>query len=65
MIEAFALDAIVDCRRPRFLLVDFQDSKWLLKALFRLTLPVPVRLKRFLDALCVFILGIDNPPINH
>jgi hypothetical protein len=60
MIFAFACDAIVDLRSPRLRFVVFDVSKWLLYALPRLILPVPVRLKRFFEALCDFILGIAS-----
>ena len=46
------------CVRLRFCLVVFLVRMWLLKACFLLTLPVPVRVKRFFAPEMVFILGI-------
>lgn len=51
----------VVCRRRRILLAGFLVKIWLLLALPRTILPVPVFLKRLAAALFVFILGIPNP----
>lgn len=47
----------VDCRSRLFRFFPLLDSKWLLKPLFLLILPLPVTLKRFIAALLLFILG--------
>jgi len=60
MTPAFALVAIADWRSALLRFGDLRDKKWLLKALFRLTLPVAVKLKRFFDELCDFCLGIKK-----
>jgi len=48
----------VPFRSVRFLLVVFDDIRWLLYALRRLILPVPVFLNRFIAARLLFIFGI-------
>jgi len=55
MMFWFAEEAISDLRRFLLRLEDFFVRMCCLYACPRLTLPVPVRLKRFLDALCVLI----------
>jgi len=59
-MPALALDAIDDFRSTLFLFGDFPDSKWLLNALLRLTFPVPVKSKRFFEALCDRNFGIQH-----
>ena len=46
------------CRISRLERLDFLRRKWLLPCLRLRNLPLPVILKRFAVALCVFILGI-------
>jgi hypothetical protein len=60
MMGAFASDATVDLRRFLFRFVDFLVRIWVLYALFRLTLPVPVILNLFLELLWLFNFGIDK-----
>jgi len=65
MMFAFALDAIDDWRKPLLRLDFFHDNRCALKALLRLTFPVPVRLNRFFDELCDFNLGIFPSDIDY
>src|SRR6266550_5631869 len=51
---------VVDRRSRRFRLEVFFVRMWLLNALKRLTLPVPVSLKRFLAPRWLFIFGISD-----
>jgi len=51
----------VACRSCLLRFFPLLDSKWLLKPLFLLTLPLPVTLKRFIAALLLFILGTFSP----
>jgi hypothetical protein len=57
-MAAFALEAIADWRSDRLRFGVLPDSKWPAKALFLFTFHAPVKLKRFLDELCDFNLGI-------
>jgi hypothetical protein len=59
MIASFALDAKVDFRKFRLRFVDFLVRIWVLYALFRLTLPVPVIINLFLEELWLFNFGMD------
>lgn len=58
MIAAFAFDAKAGLRKFRLRFVDFLVRIWVLYALFRLTLPVPVIINLFLEALWLFNFGI-------
>src|SRR6476659_11008635 len=61
MFFASPFVAIVAARRRfRFRLEVFLVRMWLLKALFRFTLPVPVTEKRFLAPRWLFIFGITR-----
>jgi len=51
---------MVDFRKLLFLFRDFLVKMWLAKALFLMSLPVPVLLNRFNAPLFVFILGMKN-----
>src|SRR6185437_2448299 len=51
-------------RRLRFRLADFLVRMWLLLALLRRTLPLPVIEKRFFAPLCVFIFGMLFPHLG-
>ena len=51
---------VVARRRLRFRLEDFLVRMWLLNAFIRLTLPVPVTLKRFFAPWCDFIFGMTR-----
>src|SRR5262249_24381261 len=46
-------------RKRRLRFGDFFSSRWLRIAGRRISLPVPVTLKRFLAALCLFVFGIS------
>ena len=59
MIPALALDAIAVWRSTLFLFGDFPDKRWPLNALLRFTFPVPVKSKRFFEALCERNFGIQ------
>src|ERR1044071_6828210 len=61
MFFASPFVAIVAARRRfRFRLEVFLVRMWLLKALFRFTLPLPVTEKRFLAPRWLFIFGITR-----
>src|ERR1700710_1401500 len=56
-VPAKAGETSTDLRSLRFRLVVFLVRMWLCIAWLRITLPVPVTLKRFAAPLCVFCFG--------